>query len=215
MLESLVLPDIRVLGVSRNRSQGNAISANNQLPAQLKALLDRSSHPIETFVFHPLCISHANLVACLSLVPGITDLEFHGCNDYRPELQDEDVCLNGAQAVLRLLTQTSENPEYLCPNLKRIALKYCSGLFANEVTDLIRSRWQSIPPGTARLAYANVTFDQYLDPAVASQLDAFRNEGLDISVVFPPPPTPMAMTPWDGLGSIENTQWSRHLGFLE
>lgn len=206
ILGSLILPEIQALGISRVFD--SLLGFDFEHHSLLESILARSSRALKKFVFRPLLISQLDLFACLSLMPEVADLHIYAVR-FGPDFIDD--------AFLHMLLPSFTHT-CLCPNLKKIILDRCSVLSGDALTDFIRSRWRPAFPGIGRLLHASITFDVYPEfPMAESQIKAFRDEGLDISVSFPPKVVlePRESGLWDGLDRDLGVPWSDILRNLD
>lgn len=210
LLRRLVVPGLRVLivhGITFSTGQDPDTRCCRLYPT-LSAMITRSLCSLERFDFPYMEIFSDNLVECLSLMPGLTNLELFSFDRTTWEDPIQEVQRALGDPLLRLLTPTINTASAcLLPSLQSIRLFQYTGTSDRAIFDFIHSRRKSGQLGIAYLTHVYVLRvvddEQALSPS--SDFVSLREDGLDITVtVMKTPSRLQSFDPWDGLALMNN-----------
>lgn len=208
-LRVLVVPGLRALIVN---SMPLSIGTNTdpadrcrRLYPGLSAMITRSSCSLERFDFPYMQAFSDNLVECLSLMLGLTDLELFSFDSMAWQDSIQGIRKALGNPLLRLLTPTIDTPSAcLLPNLQSIRLIDYAEMSDTAILEFVHSRRQSGQPGIARLArvYILRIVDYEEARPISPEFVSLRNNGLDITVEdLGLSPKIQSFDPWQGLTS--------------
>lgn len=182
LLGCLALPSLISLAIAIT----DPTSIGRWTPWQLSGLLLRSSSPLESLLLENLPVEEEEMVACLELLPNLSQLNITSESFQTSRLTNRIICALG--------DEFTSSAQFICPKLE--VIKLCGDVASNDgvFSNMVVERWNaaSTSPHIKRLKTVQAEFSNGAHALDNARLKALRAEGL-VARIFTRNQAPLAM----------------------